>query len=81
VLEHIWTPQFTGHQIARAVTSIDLSINPGILGGCGQLVHHGSAVVIEDLPGLVKGESAVAQTARDELAAALRERDEILSLF
>jgi hypothetical protein len=81
VLDHIWTPQFTSHQIARLLASIDLSINPRVLGGFGQLVHHGNAAVIDDLPGLVKGESAVAQTARDELAAAWRERDEILSRF
>jgi len=45
------------------------------------LVHHGNAVVTDELPQLVPDEGPEARGFRDDLAVAWRDRDEILSRF
>ena len=65
--DHVWSPSFTRRVIARTAFT--------------PLVHHGNSQVIDELAPLLPHTRPEAKTFRDELAAAWRERDEILSRF
>ena len=65
--DHVWSPSFTRRMIARTAFT--------------PLVHHGNGQISDELAQLLPGDTPEAKTFRDELAAAWRERDEILSRF
>ena len=65
--DHVWSPAFTRRMLARAAFTT--------------LVHHGNSQVSDELTQLAPHGREEAKTFRDELAAAWRERDEILSRF
>jgi hypothetical protein len=83
--DHVWTPAFTRRMLAWALRSRPgQPPSPDIFDTSSVftlLVHHGNAEVIDELPALVPSDLPEARGFRDDLAAAWRERDEILSRF
>jgi len=65
--DHVWSPSFTRRMLARTAFT--------------PLVHHGNGQVSDELALLLPDDTPEAKTFRGELAAAWRERDEILSRF
>ena len=73
-IDHVWSPSFTRRMIAGAHLFDDHS-------AFTPLVHHGNGQVSDELAQLLPYRIPEARTFGDDLAAAWRERDEILSRF
>jgi hypothetical protein len=83
--DHVWAPPFTHRMIMWAFRGRNgQPPDPIVFDESAvftTLVHHGNAAVIDELPSLVPYDLPEARGLRDDLAAAWRERDEILSRF
>lgn len=80
-LEHIWSPPFTRRMVVRTLRSPagpDVYWDPSRV---APLVHHGNSAIGGDLGALLPDDTAEARAFRDDLAAAWRERDGIVSRF
>ena len=85
VCDHVWTAPFTRRMLTWVVRAGDRQPpGPDVFvfnSPFTTLVHHGNSAVIDELPSLLPDELPEARGFRDDLAAAWRERDEILSRF
>jgi hypothetical protein len=83
--DHVWTAPFTRRMLAWVVRAADRQPpGPDVFSFNSlftMLVHHGNAEVVDELPTLVPADGPEARGFGDDLAAAWRERDEILSRF